>query len=205
MPEKKIDGDENIVQEEVDKQEAREQVENIQSTHIQSTDVQSTIDESTGMQSTGVQGAAAMNVGEIGTSTAGLSTKVFKDEAGPSNLVQEEEVKEHTASDDETIAQIMLNLDRPTCIHISEPAQQVSESSSEPEALDPKDKGKGIMKEIKKEKMKFTLAQLREIEISKNEEIARQQQAVYDAEYLEEIRKPVSVTRKPMTIAQERN
>lgn len=63
------------------------------------------------MQSTGVQGTATMNVGEIGTSTAGLSTKVFKDEAGPSKPVEEEEVKEHTASDGETIAQIMLNLD----------------------------------------------------------------------------------------------
>jgi hypothetical protein len=100
----------------------------------------------------------------------------------------------------------MLNLDRPSGgIHISEPAQQVSNSSSEPEALDPKDKGKGIMKEIKKKKKKFTLAQLREIEIAKNEKSARKQQTVYDAEYLEEIKKPVAVTRKPMTIAQERN
>ena len=41
------------------------------------------------------------------------------------------------------------------------------------------------MKQTKKKKKKFTLAQLREIEIAKNEEIARQQQAVYDAEYLE--------------------
>ena len=61
------------------------------------------------------------------------------------------------------------------------------------------------MKETKKKKKKFTLAQLREIEIAKNEEIARQQQAVYDAEYLEETRKSVAVTRRPMTIAQERN
>jgi hypothetical protein len=183
VPENKTDGAENIVQEKdvenivqednIDVQETENQGDNIQSTHIQSTDVQSTVDESTGMQSTGVQGTAAMHIGEIGTSTAGLSTKAFEDEACPSNPLQQEEVKEHTASDDETIAQIMLNLDRPTGIHISEPAQQVSDYSSEPEALDPKDKGKGIMKEIKKKKKKFTLAQLREIEIAKNEEIAR--------------------------------
>ena len=93
----------------------------------------------------------------------------------------------HTASDDETIAQIMTTLNRSSGgIHISEPAQQVSNYSCEPEALDPKDKGKGILKETKKKKKKFTLAQLREIEIAKNEEISRQKLAVYDAEYLEE-------------------
>jgi hypothetical protein len=84
------------------------------------------------MQGTDVQGTAAMDIDGIGTSTAGPSTKTFEDEAGPSNPIQQEEVKEHTTSDDETIAQIMLNLDRPTGIHISEPAQQVSESSSKP-------------------------------------------------------------------------
>jgi hypothetical protein len=101
-----------------------------------------------------------MNIDEIGSSTARL-TKDFEDEAGPSNLMQQEEVKVHTTSDDETIAQIMINLDRPSGgINISEPAQQVSESSSESEKLDPKDKGKGIMKQknIKKKKKKFTLA-----------------------------------------------
>lgn len=62
-----------------------------------------------------------------------------------------------------------------------------------------------ILKETKKKKKKFTLAQLREIEIANNEEVARKQQAEYDAEYLEEIKMSVAVTRKPMTIAQERN
>ena len=57
----------------------------------------------------------------------------------------------------------------------------------------------------KKKKKKFTLAQLREIEIAKNEEVARKQQAEYDAEYLEDIKKSVAVTKRPMTIAQERN
>lgn len=47
----------------------------------------------------------------------------------------------------------------------------------------------------KKKKKKFTLAQLREIEIAKNEETARHQQAIYDVEYLKETRKPVAVTR----------
>jgi hypothetical protein len=157
VPEKKTEEDQNIGQEEVVEQEAGEQ-ENIQSTHIQSTHIQSTDVQSTVDESTGMQGTAAMDIDGIGTSTAGPSTKSFEDEVGPSNPIQQEEVKENTASDDETIAKIMLNFDRPSGIHISEPSQQVSVSSSEPEALDPKDKGKGIMKETKKKKKKFTLA-----------------------------------------------
>jgi UDP-2,3-diacylglucosamine pyrophosphatase LpxH len=120
-------------------------------------------------------------------------------------MQQEEEVKVHTASDDETIAHIMLNLDRPSGgIRISEPVQHISESSSEAEELDPKDKGKGIMKQknIKKKKKKFTLAQLREIKIAEDAELARKQQAEYDAEYLKEASKPI--TRKQMNKAQER-
>ena len=106
----------------------------------------------------------------------------------------------------ETIAQIMLNLERPSGgIHISEPAQQVTESSLEAKELDPKDKGKGILKETKKKKKKITLAQLREIEIAKNEEAARRQQDEYDAEYLEEVKKSAAVTKRSMTVAQERN
>lgn len=144
VPEKQTDKAENIVQEEnvenivqeenVDEQDTGVQGDNIQNIAAQSTDFQSTGVQSTGVQSTldqGNQGTAAINV----------------DEVGPSNPTQQEEIKEHTASDDETIAQIMHNLDRPRGIHISEPAQKVFESSSEPEALDPKDKRKGIMKE----------------------------------------------------------
>lgn len=207
---RKLDEVKKIVEEEnIDiEQDTADQGDNIQSTADQNDNIQRTADQGTDPQSTGVQstldqgdqGTAALNVDEVGPSTS-----IFDEEAGPSNPIQQEEIKKHTTSDDETIAQIMLNLTRPRGISISEPAQ-VSESSSESEELDPKDKGKGIMKVTKKKKKKkITLAQLREFEVAKNEEIARQQQAIYDVEYLRESRKPVAETRRPMTKAQERN
>ena len=61
------------------------------------------------------------------------------------------------------------------------------------------------MKESKKKKKKFTLAQLRAFEVAKNEEAARKYQADLDAEYERESRKPVVQTRRPPSIAQERN
>lgn len=126
---------------------------------VQGDDIQSTGDQiiaqSTGVQSTLDQGTATLNFDEIGP-----STRTLDEEAGPSNPIQQEEIKEHTASDDETIAQIMLNILRPTGISIPGVEQsQVSQSSSQStEELNPKDKGKGIMKVSKKKKKKFTLA-----------------------------------------------
>ena len=111
-----------------------------------------------------MQGTAEQDIAAIGTSVAGPSTKHYEDEAGPSTFEDEERV--HTASDDETIAQVMMNLRRPTGgIHISEPAQKDDESTSESEKLDPKDKGKGIMvqKDTKKKKKNFSIAQIREL------------------------------------------
>ena len=58
-------------------------------------------------------------------------------------------------------------------------------------------------KNIKKKKKKFTLARVRETIIAEDAELARKQQADYDAEYLAEINRPI--TKKSMTIAQERN
>ena len=133
----------------------------------------------------GDQGTAALNVNE-----AGPSTRIFDDETGPS--IQQEEIKEHTASDDETIAQIMVNMSRPRGISIPGVEQaQVSQASSESGELDPKDKGKGVMQESKKKKKKSTLAQLRAFEVAKNEEAARKYQADLDADYLRESRMPV--------------
>ena len=101
----------------------------------------------------------------------------------------------------------MLNISRPRGITIPGVEQaQVSQSSSKStEELDPKDKGKGIMKESKKKKKKFSLAQLRDFEIAKNEEAARKYQADLDAENERELQKPVVQTRRPPSIAQERN
>ncbi|MCO6516828.1 MAG: hypothetical protein J6586_10130 [Snodgrassella sp.] len=55
----------------------------------------------------------------------------------------------------------------------------------------------------KKKKKKFSIAQIRELEIAEDLELAKKQQAEYDVEYLEEVSRPI--TKKPMTKAQERN
>jgi hypothetical protein len=199
--ERKLDEVEQIVTEENKAQSTDVEGADIQSTADQHIDIQGTDPQSTGVQSTldqGDQGTVALNVDE-----AGPSTRIFDDEAGP--FIQQEEIKEHTASDDETIAQIMINMSRPRGISIPGVEQaQVSQDSSESRELDPKDKGKGVMQESKKKK-KFTLAQLRAFEVAKNEEAARKYQADLDADYLRESRKPVVETRRPLSKAQERN
>lgn len=183
----------------------------IQSTDDQHIDTQGTDLQSTGVQSTldqGDQGTAALNI-----DIAGPSTRTFDDEAGPTNQQDEmkehtgsDEIKEYTASDDETIAEIMVNMSRPRGISIPGVEQtQVPQASSVSEELDPKDKGKGIIKESKKKKKKFTLAQLRAFEVARNEEAAIKHQAELDAGYLRESRMPVVEIRRPLSKAQERN
>ena len=139
----------------------------VQSTGAQSIDVQSTGAQSTGVQGTVSQGTARQNL-------VTPRTLNFDEEVGPSNPIQEE-IREHTASDDETIANIILNISRPRGISIPGVEQpQVLQSSSQPiQELDQKDKGKGIMIESKKKKKKYTLAELKAIEEAKNEEVAR--------------------------------
>lgn len=57
------------------------------------------------------------------------------------------------------------------------------------------------MIESKKNKKKYTLAELKGIEEAKNEEAARKLQAELDVESIEQIVQP----RRPQTIAQQRN
>ncbi|GJR37749.1 putative ribonuclease H-like domain-containing protein [Tanacetum coccineum] len=75
---------------------------------------------------------------------------------------------------------------------------------------DPKDKGKGILVEEPKKK-KLTLQQIRALETTNDEEVARKIQAEWDAEEerkrFEELKKtkPKTTLRKPTSLAQERN
>jgi hypothetical protein len=159
--------------------------------------------ECTDVQSIGVQGTVAQGTVSQGTVRQYFITPRtldFDEEVGPSNPIQEE-IREHTASDDETIANIILNISRPRVISIPGVEQpQVLQSSFQPtQELDPKDKGKGIMIESKKRKKKHTLAELRAIEEAKNEEAARKLQAELDAE------EPIVQPKRPQTIAQQRN
>ena len=89
--------------------------------------------------------------------------------------------EERTASDDETIVGMLINMSKPRGISIPGADEvQVAQPSSPPQALDPTDKGKAILVELKKKK-KLTLRHLREIEAAKNEEVARKMQADWDA------------------------
>ncbi|GKF95954.1 hypothetical protein Tco_0288689, partial [Tanacetum coccineum] len=77
-------------------------------------------------------------------------------------------------------------------------------------ATDPKDKGKGILVEEPKKK-KLTLQQIRALETTNDEEVARKIQAEWDAEEegkrFEELKKtkPKTTLKKPTSLAQERN
>ncbi|GJX36218.1 hypothetical protein Tco_0247775 [Tanacetum coccineum] len=132
----------------------------------------------------------------------------FEDEAGPSSPIhqtQEEEPKEQF-KDDELLADIILN--RPRGLSIPGPIQ--SQPQQPTQATDPKDKGKGILVEEPKKK-KLTLQQIRALETTNDEEVARKIQAEWDAEEerkrLEELKKakPKTILKKSTSLAQERN
>ncbi|GKD59703.1 hypothetical protein Tco_1297212 [Tanacetum coccineum] len=126
------------------------------------------------------EGTAEVNEGtaEVNESTAGanLSTepsmKEVEDEAGPSTFQDE---SDEFIQDDTLIADILVNITRPRrgagiTIPGNIPEQERPESPTL--ILDPKDKGKGIMKEEPKKK-KLTLQQLRAAETANDEEVAR--------------------------------
>lgn len=164
-------------------------------------DVKSEDREEIDLESTGVQGTVSQGTARQNLITP--RTLDFDEEVGPSNPIQQEEIGEHTASDDETIANIILNITRPRGISIPgvEQSQVLQSSSQSTEQLDPKDKGKGIMIESKKKKKKYTLAELKAIEEDKNEEASRKLQDGLDAESIEPIVQP----RRPQTIVEQRN
>ncbi|GKE10582.1 hypothetical protein Tco_1414133, partial [Tanacetum coccineum] len=111
---------------------------------------------------------------EVNESTAGanLSTepsmKEVEDEAGPSTFQDE---SDEFIQDDALIADTLVNITRPRRgAGITIPEQERPELPTL--ILDPKDKGKGIMKEESKKK-KLTLQQLRAAETANDEEVAR--------------------------------
>ncbi|GKC33738.1 hypothetical protein Tco_1046122 [Tanacetum coccineum] len=134
----------------------------------------------------------------------------FEDEAGPSSPIRptQEEEPEEQFKDDEFLADISLNISRPRGLSIPGPMQ--SQPQQPTQATDPKEKGKGILVEEPKKK-KLTLQQIRALETANDEEVARKVQAEWDAEEerkrLEDLKKPKpkSISKKPTSLAQERN
>ncbi|GJU30121.1 hypothetical protein Tco_1173710 [Tanacetum coccineum] len=136
-------------------------------------------------------------------STITPRTLNFDDEAGPSspirptqNIEPEEQFK---------VDEVLADISRPRGLSIPGPIQSQPQPQQPSQATDPKDKGKGILVEEPKKK-KLTLQQIRALETTNDEEVARKIQAEWDAEEerkrLEELKKA-----KPKTtsLAQERN
>ncbi|GKC44064.1 hypothetical protein Tco_1061786 [Tanacetum coccineum] len=126
------------------------------------------------------EGTAKVNesTAEVNESTAGanLSTepsmKEVEDEAGPSTFQDE---SDEFIQDDTLIADLLVNISknrRGAGITIPGNIPEQERPESPTQILDPKDKGKGIMKEEPKKK-KLTLQQLRAAETANDEEVAR--------------------------------
>ncbi|GJT86001.1 hypothetical protein Tco_1067718 [Tanacetum coccineum] len=137
-------------------------------------------------------------------STVTPRTLNFEDEAGPSSPIRptQEEESEEQFKDDEFLA----DLNRTRGLSIPGPMQ--SQPQQPTQATDPKEKGKGILVEEPKKK-KLTLQQIRALETTNDEEVARKVQAEWDAEEerkrLEALKKPKTISKKPTSLAQERN
>ncbi|GJY85169.1 hypothetical protein Tco_0499195 [Tanacetum coccineum] len=135
------------------------------------------------------KGTAEVHKGtaEVNESTAGAnlntepSMKEVEDEAGPSTFQDE---SDEFIQNDTSIADILVNITRSRrgagiTIPGNIPEQERTESPTL--ILDPKDKGKGIMKEEPKKK-KLTLQQLRAAETANDEEVARKVAAEWEEE-----------------------
>ncbi|GJV00503.1 hypothetical protein Tco_1329773 [Tanacetum coccineum] len=103
------------------------------------------------------------------------------------------------------VDEVLAAISRPRGLSIPGPIQSQPQPQQPTQGTDSKDKGKGILVEEPKKK-KLTLQQIRALETSNDEEVARKIQAEWDAEEerkrLEELKKA-----KPKTtsLAQERN
>ncbi|GKA56138.1 hypothetical protein Tco_0755210 [Tanacetum coccineum] len=141
-------------------------------------------------------------------STVTPRTLNFDDEAGPSSPIHptQEVEPEEKFKDDDVLTDILLNRSR----GLSIPGPMQSQPQQPTQATDPKDKGKGILIEEPKKK-KLTLQQIRALETTNDEEVARKIQAEWDAEEerkrLEDLKKakPKTILKKPTSLAQERN
>ncbi|GJX08975.1 hypothetical protein Tco_0198834 [Tanacetum coccineum] len=141
--------------------------------------------------------------------TAALSrTLNFEDEAGPSSPLRPIQVME--SEEQLKVAEVLVAISRPRGLSIPGPIQSQSQPQQPSQATDPKDKGKGILVEEPKKK-KLTLQQIRALETTNDEEVARKIQAEWNAEEerkrFEELKKtkPKTTLRKPTSLAQERN
>ncbi|GJT13855.1 hypothetical protein Tco_0860897 [Tanacetum coccineum] len=103
-------------------------------------------------------------------STVTLRTLNFNDEAGPSspirptqNIEPEEQFK---------VDEVLADISRPRGLSIPGPIQSQPQPQQPSRVTDPKDKGKGILVEEPKKK-KLTLQQIRALETTNDEEVAR--------------------------------
>ncbi|GKA20534.1 hypothetical protein Tco_0700523, partial [Tanacetum coccineum] len=130
----------------------------------------------------------------------------FEDEAGPSSPLRPIQVME--SEEQLKAAEVLVAISRPRGLSIPGPIQTQPQQPTQ--GTDPKDKGKGILVEEPKKK-KLTLQQIRALETTNDEEVARKIQAEWDAEEerkrFEELKKtkPKTNLRKPTSLAQERN
>ena len=127
--------------------------EEVKSGDIEQVDLEGTADQGAGVdaeiQRTSFQGTARQF-------TITPRTLVFEeDQAGPSMPIVQER-SSSASGDDETIAEMLINMSKPRGVIIQEPEQVPQTSSTSSQAPDPKDKGKGILVEPKKKK-KMTL------------------------------------------------
>ncbi|GJS05640.1 putative ribonuclease H-like domain-containing protein [Tanacetum coccineum] len=136
-----------------------------------------------------IEGTAKVNEGtdEGNESTTGAnlrtepSMKEVEDEAGPSTFQDE---SDEFIQDDTLIADLLVNISknrRGAGITIPGNIPEQERPKSPTLILDPKDKGKGIMKEEPKKK-KLTLQQLRAAETANDEEFARRVTAEWEEE-----------------------
>ncbi|GKC63735.1 hypothetical protein Tco_1096333 [Tanacetum coccineum] len=134
-----------------------------------------------------------------------------QDEAGPSSPLRPIQVMD--SEEQHNAAEVLVAISRPRGLSIPGPLQsqpQQPTQGTDTQGTDPKDKGKGILVEEPKKK-KMTLQQIRALETTNDEEVARKIQAEWDAEEerkrFEELKKtkPKTTLRKPTSLAQERN
>ncbi|GJZ51803.1 putative reverse transcriptase domain-containing protein [Tanacetum coccineum] len=101
----------------------------------------------------------------------------FEDEAGPSSPLRPIQVMD--SEEQHNAAEVLVAISRPRGLSIPGPIQ--SQPQQPTQGTDPKDKGKGILVEEPKKK-KMTLQQIRALETTNDEEVARKIQAEWDAE-----------------------
>ncbi|GJR78980.1 hypothetical protein Tco_0149765 [Tanacetum coccineum] len=141
-------------------------------------------------------------------STVTPRTLDFDDEAGPSSPIRP--TQEEGSEEQFKVDEVLADISRPRGLSIPGPIQSQPQPQQPSQATDPKDKGKGILVEEPKKK-KLTLKQIRALETTNDEEVARKIQAEWNAEEerkrFEELKKekPKTTLRKPTSLAQERN